>query len=77
MIAATSDPDVPLGMRRVEWIRLVVGDGPTRAEAVGVGYRLPVTIPIPMSTALRLVGRGTPFLLAHGHANHSTPTSVR
>lgn len=63
MIPGNGSGDVPLGLRRVEGIRLIVGDGPTRAEAVGIGYRLPVTVPIPVSVAVRLVGQGVPFVL--------------
>jgi hypothetical protein len=61
------------GLRRVEWIRLVVGDGVTRAEAIGVGYRLPVTVPIPVSLAVRLAGEGVPFVLSHPEVRVAHP----
>jgi hypothetical protein len=48
------------GLRRVEWVRFVVEDRDVRAEAVGVGYRLPVSRPIPLSVAAELLAQGTP-----------------
>lgn len=48
------------GLRRVDWVRLRVGERGPQAEAVGVGFRLPATRPIPLSTAARLVASGTP-----------------
>ena len=65
VIPGNGTAELPLGLRRIEWIRLVVGEGPTRAEAVGVGYRLPVTVQIPVSLAVRLAGEGVPFVLSH------------
>jgi hypothetical protein len=48
------------GLRRVDWIRLVVDDDTVRAEAVGVGYRLPAARPIPLAVAAALMAEGTP-----------------
>ena len=48
------------GLRRVDWIRLVVDHDAVRAEAVGVGYRLPTACPIPLSVAAALMAEGTP-----------------
>ena len=48
------------GLRRVDWVRLVVGHDSMRAEAVGVGYRLPVTRAIPLSVAAALLAGGIP-----------------
>ncbi len=48
------------GFRRVDWVRFVVEDRGVRAEAVGVGYRLPVSRPIPLSVAAELLAQGTP-----------------
>ena len=50
------------GLRRIDWVRFVVDDRDLRAEAVGVGYRLPSTRPIPLSMAARLVAAGTPHV---------------
>ena len=54
------------GLRRVDWVRFVVDHDAVRAEAVGVGYRLPTTRPIPLSVAAAL--------LAQEHPNRSTRT---
>jgi hypothetical protein len=48
------------GLRRVDWVRFVVDHDAVRAEAVGVGYRLPTTRPIPLSVAAALLAQGTP-----------------
>jgi hypothetical protein len=48
------------GLRRVDWVRFVVDQDAVRAEAVGVGYRLPATCPIPLSLAAALIAEGTP-----------------
>ena len=48
------------GLRRVDWVRFVVDQDAVRAEAVGVGYRLPVARSIPLSVAAALVAQGTP-----------------
>ena len=48
------------GLRRVDWVRFVVDHDAVRAEAVGVGYRLPATRPIPLSLAAALIAEGTP-----------------
>jgi hypothetical protein len=48
------------GLRRVDWVRFLVDQDAVRAEAVGVGYRLPVALPIPLTVATALVARGTP-----------------
>jgi hypothetical protein len=49
-----------VGLRRVDWVRLLVDDDEVRAEAVGVGFRLPTTCPIPLSLATELIAKGTP-----------------
>jgi hypothetical protein len=48
------------GMRRVDWVRLHVDGTSVTAEAVGVGYRLPRTAPIPVAVAAALIAEGTP-----------------
>lgn len=48
------------GLRRVDWVRLTMDERGTRAEAVGVGFRVPACRPIPLSLAARLVASGTP-----------------
>jgi hypothetical protein len=48
------------GLRRVDWVRFVIDHDAVRAEAVGVGYRLPVARPISLSVAAALLAQGTP-----------------
>jgi hypothetical protein len=50
------------GLRRVEWIRLLVDRDEVSAEAIGVGFRLPATCPISLEVANRLIGSGTPYV---------------
>ncbi|HEY3941147.1 MAG TPA: hypothetical protein VGL60_01570 [Acidimicrobiales bacterium] len=50
------------GLRRVDWIRVVVDHHEVHAEAVGVGHRLPATCPIPLSTAAALIAEGIPSI---------------
>ena len=54
-----------VGLRRVDWVRLLVDDDHVGAEAVGVGFRLPTTCPIPMSVAARLIASGIPHVTRH------------
>jgi hypothetical protein len=51
------------GLRRVDWIRVLVGDDGPRAEAVGVSHRCPTTAPITMAAAVRLVAGGALLVL--------------
>jgi hypothetical protein len=50
------------GLRRVDWVRFVLDQDAVRAEAVGVGYRLPATRPIPLSVAAALLAQGYPSI---------------
>lgn len=66
-------PGEGAGLRRVDWVRLLVDDDGVRAEAVGVGFRIPVIWPIPLSVARKLIESGTPHVtrsLAHAGAGH-------
>jgi hypothetical protein len=56
------------GLRRVDWVRLVVDHDAVRAEAVGVGYRLPSARPISLSVAAALMAQGTPSVTRTGTA---------
>ncbi len=52
-----------VGLRRVDWIRVLLGaDGP-RAEAVGIRHRVPVTVPITLAAATRIVAGGAPLVV--------------
>jgi hypothetical protein len=54
-----------VGLRRVDWVRLLVDDDRVGAEAVGVGFRLPTTCPISLSVAARLISSGVPHVTRH------------
>jgi hypothetical protein len=51
------------GLRRVDWVRILVDGDELRAEATGVGFRLPVTTPIPLAVAGELIAAGTPYIV--------------
>ena len=55
------------GLRRVDWVRLSVDRSHSQvlAEAMGVGYRLPVARPVPLSVAADLIASGTPGVIRH------------
>ncbi len=55
------------GLRRVDWVRLLVDHEQVRAEAVGVGFRVPVTCPIPLSVAANLIALGIPLVTRTAH----------
>lgn len=61
MPAATS------GMRRVSWVRIMVSDGHTRCEAIGIGHRIPTVRPVTIDTAMALAARGVPSVIRSGH----------
>jgi hypothetical protein len=44
--------------RRVDGVRLIVGDGPLRAEVYGIGHRLPARVRVSIGLAARLVEAG-------------------
>ena len=53
----------PAGMRRIDWVRIAVGDESLTAEAVGVSSRLPVVRPISLADALSLSEAGVPTVV--------------
>lgn len=59
--AATCDPG--LGLRRVSYVRVRIGDAWVRAEVVGVGHRWPRSVPVPLSVAARLAAAGVPIVV--------------
>jgi hypothetical protein len=48
-------------LRRVDGVRLILGEGRTRAEVYGIGHRLPAAISIPLGLAAQLVEAGAPL----------------
>ena len=65
------------GLRRVDWVRFVVDHDAVRAEAVGVGYRLPATRPIPLSLAAALIADGTPSVTRDSMLERSPANRAR
>jgi hypothetical protein len=63
-----------VGLRRVDWVRLTRDHGQVRAEAVGIGFRVPVTCPIPLALAAELIASGTPHVTRTEDAH--TPTHL-
>jgi hypothetical protein len=59
-LRGSQDSQGAAGLRRVDFVRFVVDHDEVRAEAVGVGYRLPTTRPIPLSVVAALLSHGTP-----------------
>lgn len=62
--AGRSCPEFAAGLRRVDWVRILVDrDGKLIGATIeGVGYRLPVTVPVPMRVATELIVAGTPWV---------------
>jgi hypothetical protein len=50
-------------MSRVCFVRLLVDGATRRAEVAGVRHHQPVTVPVPLSTAARLISHGTPLVV--------------
>lgn len=55
--------DPALGLRRVSYVRVRLGEAWVRAEVVGVGHRWPRIVPVPMSVAARLAAEGVPVVV--------------
>lgn len=49
-----------LGLRRVGWVRVVLGAGAPRCQVVGTSFRRPVVREIPLRTATALLAAGVP-----------------
>ena len=64
-VVRTSTGATLVGLRRIDWVRLVVSDDHVGAEVVGVGYPLPRSCPIPMSLAATLIASGVPHTTRH------------
>ncbi len=55
------------GLRRVDWVRVTVGSGQCRAEAVGARHRLPAVAPLPLRMVAELARVGVPVVIHHTH----------
>lgn len=58
VVGASRRANRAIGFRRVEQVRIVVGEGRTRAIVVGIVHRYPVEVPVSMRTARRLIDAG-------------------
>ena len=52
-----------MGMRRIGWVRVVVGPRSSRAEVSGIGHRLPRVVPVPLAVAASLAADGVPLFV--------------
>jgi hypothetical protein len=67
-----AEPASLCGLRRVERVRVVVGDGHPVAVVTGVAHRYPHDFRISMATALRLADAGVPMQIEYrGDRGHS------
>jgi hypothetical protein len=55
-------------LRRIDAVRVVVDDGPVRAEVVGIGHRFPATVRVSLALAAELVEAGAPLRVEHATA---------
>ena len=63
-------------MRRVSWVRIVVADGRTQCEAVGIGHRLPAVRRVSLDTALELAAGGVPSVIRSGDLEDVAPAGT-
>ncbi len=63
------------GLRRVDWVRLYRDGECLRAEAVGMGFRLPMSAPIPVAMAARLIAAGIPSVVVHEESDAKGPVA--
>lgn len=71
-----ASPVAALGLRRVECVRLSVGQGPAVAEVSGVAYRYPRTFRVSLATAARLADVGVPVRIER-RGQPGPPVGVR
>lgn len=65
-----------LGMRRVDWVRILVAGSAVRCDAHGVGHRLPCRRPLSLGTALALRAVGVPTIIRSESAGGPPPIGV-
>ncbi len=64
-----------LGLRRVLWVRIVIGDEGSVCDVGGIAHRRPVVRRIPLSTATALVASGVPAVVRRARSPSSAPTT--
>ncbi len=50
-------------MRRVRWVAISIGDDGMRAEVAGLAHRFPITRPVTLQVANRLIRAGCPYIV--------------
>jgi hypothetical protein len=62
-----------LGLRRIDFVRIILGEGTPRCEAVGISHRRTVTRLIPLRSAMALVRAGVPSVVRRPGATDDGP----
>ncbi len=52
-----------LGMRRVRWVEISIDDKGVRAQVSGLAHRFPITRPVTVQVANRLIKAGCPYVV--------------
>ena len=63
--ASVELPACVRGLRRIDEVRVIVGDRRSVAEVTGVAHRYPRTFRVPLATANRLADAGVPLRIEH------------
>ncbi len=53
------------GLRRIDRVRVLIGNGRPVAEVTGIAHRYPCTFQVSMATALEMADAGVPLLIEH------------
>lgn len=64
--------DAALGFRRVEYVRVVVGEGRPYGEVSGIAHRYPRTVRVSVATANRLAEAGVPTWIEDRRSDHDS-----
>ncbi|HEX2065060.1 MAG TPA: hypothetical protein VHE80_11635 [Acidimicrobiales bacterium] len=54
-----------LGLSRVCWVRIVLGDDGAECQVAGIAHRRPVVRSVSLATARSLVASGVPSVIRH------------
>lgn len=63
-----------VGMRRVDWVRIVICGTAVRCDVHGIGHRLPCRRPLSLDSALALRAAGVPTVIRTASAYGPPPT---
>lgn len=64
-IARHQAPTCVAGLRRIDEVRVIVGDGRPVAEVTGIAHRYPRTFRISLAAASELADAGVPLRIEH------------